>query len=156
MDDELYFQQSAESLLSLMAGSQKKPVHQNARDLSCGELGILYCLYRRQETMSAGDLKRAMDIGSGGVTNLLNALEKKQYISRFADPKDRRSVRIALSESGRSLAEEKEAEALRLTAGMLQKLGRDDTEALIRIYEKMLALTNDCLTARCTEKKETE
>ena len=139
-----------------MAGSQKKPVHQNARDLSCGELGILYCLHRKGEAMTAGELGRAMDIGSGGVTNLLNALEKKQYISRIMDSKDRRSVRISLTDTGRSLAEEKIREALRLTAGMLKQLGHEDTEALLRIYRKMTEITDMYLSSCQPEKKETK
>ena len=41
-----------------------------------GEVGMLRCLYLKNDTMSAGELSRIMDIGTGGVANLLNSLEK--------------------------------------------------------------------------------
>lgn len=151
MDDEIFFRQAAEKLMSLLAQSWKKPVHQNARHLSSGEAGVLRCLCLRQEAVSAGELSRLMDIGSGGVANLLNSLEKKGYITRTMNPADRRSVMVSLSDSGRGLAEARGQEALNLTVNLLTRLGREDTEALIRIYGKMLGLAEDYLRTHCKE-----
>ena len=151
MEDEIYYRKSAEKLLSLLMKSQKKPVHQNARHLSTGEVGVLRCLYLKGDTMSAGELSRMMDIGSGGVANLLNSLEKKNYIRRFMNPADRRGIMVSLSEEGYSLARSKEQEALAMTMGLLARLGKEDTEHLIRIYEKMLDLAEDYLKNHCKE-----
>lgn len=151
LDDELYFRQSAEKLLSLMTQSQKKPVHRNARHLSVGEVGLLRCLFLRENAMSAGELGRIMDIGSGGVANLLNSLEKKGYIRRDMNPSDRRGIMVSLSDEGRRLAESQEKKALDLTRGLLERLGKDDTEQLIRIYQKMLDIAEDYLKNRCEE-----
>lgn len=151
MEDELYFRQAAQTLLTLMTKSQKKPVHQNARHLSMGEVGVMRCLFQKQEAMTAGELSRGMDIGSGGVANLLNSLEKKGYISRVMNPRDRRGVMVLLTDKGQRLAEEKEGEALRMTVGLLSRLGKEDTEQLIRIYQKMLDLAEDYLQNHCEE-----
>ena len=151
MDDELYFKQSAEKMLTLLTKSQKKPVHQNARHLSMGEVGVMRCLYLKSEAMSAGELSRVMDIGSGGVANLLNSLEKKGYITRKMNPTDRRGIMVSLSESGYQLAEAKEQEALDMTIGLLTRLGKEDTAELIRIYQKMLDIAEDYLKNHCEE-----
>ncbi len=145
LDDEMYFREAAEKLLRLLAESQKKPVHQNARDFSVGEMGVLRCLCLKEEPMSAGELSRAMAIGSGGVANLLNVLEKKGYVQRTMNPDDRRSVRVSLSASGRELVECKGEEAMRMTVGLLTRLGREDTEQLVRIYQKMLDIYENYL-----------
>ena len=116
-----------------------------------GEAGILRCLYQKQEAMTAGELGRVMDIGSGGVANLLNSLEKKGYICRSVNPSDRRGIMVLLTDSGKQLIEKKEQEALRLTAGLLSRLGRDDTERLICIYQKMLDIAEKYLQEHCKE-----
>ena len=151
MEDEVYYRQSAEKLLSLLMQSLKKPVHQNARHLSMGEVGMLRCLYAKGESMSAGELSRVMDIGSGGVANLLNSLEKKGYITRVMNPADRRGIMVSLSEIGRQVVEAKEREALDLTIGLLTRLGKEDTEHLLRIYQKTLELAEDYLKNHCKE-----
>lgn len=151
MDDELYFRQSAEKMLALLTKSQKKPVHQNARRLSMGEVGVMRCLYQKRDAMTAGELGRVMDIGSGGVANLLNSLEKKGYITRMMNPADRRGIMVSLSESGYQLAEAKEQKALDMTIGLLTRLGKEDTAELIRIYQKMLDIAEDYLKNHCEE-----
>ncbi len=153
MDDEIYFRESAGKLLRLMTRAQKKPMQRNARGLSTGEVGVMCCLCTSREPLSAGDLGRELDIGSGGVANLLNSLEKKGYISRAMNPSDRRSVVVSLSESGRHLAEEKRDEAMTMTMELLRRLGREDTEELIRIYGRMLDIADDYMQNKGKEKK---
>ncbi|MBQ9325337.1 MAG: MarR family transcriptional regulator [Clostridia bacterium] len=151
MEDEIYFRESAEKLLNLMTKSQKKPVHRNARNLSMGEAGVMHCLRAKQEPMSAGEVGRCMDIGTGGVANLLNSLEKKGYVIRVMNPSDRRGIMVSLSDAGNQLIEEKQQEALNMTVGLLKRLGREDTEDLIRIYQKMLDIAEDYLRNHCKE-----
>lgn len=114
---------------------------------------MLRCLYLKNDTMSAGELSRIMDIGTGGVANLLNSLEKKGYITRQMNPADRRGIVISLSESGRCIANEKEKEALDKATVLLSQLGKEDTEHLIRIYQRMLDIAEDCLKNHCGEKE---
>ena len=143
LDTEQYFKHSAETLLSLLTQCQRKPIHRQARNLSEGEAGMLRCLHMKRAPMSATELKQAMGIGSGGVANLLNALERKGYIVRAMNPSDRRSVMVSLSEAGSRLAREKSMQALSLTTGLLSRLGKEDTDALIRIYRRMLLIAEE-------------
>ena len=153
MEDEIYFRRAAEKLLELLTKSQRKPVHQNARCLSMGEFGVMYCLNEKQKPISAGELGKVMGIGSGGVANLLNSLEKKGYACRVMNPSYRRGIMVSLSDTGRQLVREKQLEAVKTTTGLLSRLGREDTENLIRIYQRMLNIAEDYLRNQCKETK---
>ncbi len=56
------------------------------------------------------ELADAMDISKGGLTKLLERLEKKNMILRVANEQDQRSKRIYLSEAARSLTSKLEKE----------------------------------------------
>ena len=58
---------------------------------------------------------------------------------------------VSLSDAGNQLIEEKQQEALNMTVGLLKRLGREDTEDLIRIYQKMLDIAEDYLRNHCKE-----
>ena len=118
-----------------------------------GEFGVMYCLNEKQKPISAGELGKVMGIGSGGVANLLNSLEKKGYVCRVMNPSDRRGIMVSLSDTGRQLVREKQLEAVKTTTGLLSRLGREDTENLIRIYQRMLNIAEDYLRNQCKETK---
>ena len=139
--DEAYYRQAAEKLLGTMAGIRKSPFNKNARELSFGEMGLLNCLSRQAEGITAGNLSRMIGIGAGGVTNLLNSLEKKGYVQRTMSPEDRRRVMVSISQTGRALVAAKQKEVLSLTGEMLRRLGREDTEELLRLVEKTVAVS---------------
>ncbi len=67
------------------------------------------------------------------------------------NPADRRGIMVSLSEIGRQVVEAKEREALDLTIGLLTRLGKEDTEHLLRIYQKTLKLAEDYLKNHCKE-----
>src|ERR1700691_4076804 len=60
----------------------------NATDLQCLNLLEL------QDASTPGDLARCCGLTTGGVTVVLDRLEKAGYIRRAANPRDRRSVLI--------------------------------------------------------------
>jgi DNA-binding MarR family transcriptional regulator len=60
----------------------------NATDLQCLNLLEL------QGSVTPGDLAKCCGLTTGGVTVVLNRLEKAGYIRRAANPRDRRSVLI--------------------------------------------------------------
>ena len=142
LDNETYFSAAAEQFLTLLTRSFRGPFHQNVRGLSSGEMGLLYCLYRTDMPLTAGELSHGMGIGSGGVANLLNSLENKGYIDRAMSKTDRRSVLVSISEPGRSLVEEKIIQTMRITEELLVQLGEDDTREMIRIYRRLLNLAD--------------
>ena len=70
-----------------------------------GEFDLLATLYRsgQPEGLTPNALRRAAVLSSGAMTNRLDRLEAAGLIQRVANPQDRRSLLIRLSEHGQTL-----------------------------------------------------
>ncbi|MCQ2028890.1 MarR family winged helix-turn-helix transcriptional regulator [Stutzerimonas zhaodongensis] len=70
-----------------------------------GEFDLLATLYRsgQSEGLTPNALRRAAVLSSGAMTNRLDRLESAGLIQRVANPQDRRSLLIRLSEKGQTL-----------------------------------------------------
>ncbi|MCP9949323.1 MarR family winged helix-turn-helix transcriptional regulator [Actinomadura madurae] len=73
--------------------------------LERGEFDVLATLRRAgsSEGMTAGALARSSMVTSGAVTNRLDRLVAKGYVTRDVDPANRRTVIVALTPTGRDL-----------------------------------------------------
>ena len=143
MSEENWYRESAKEVLSLIMGGRKNPINKNAKDLSFGEMGLLNILAWNKEEFTAGKLSRYTGVGTGGIANLLNSLEKKGCVERTMNPEDRRSVIVSITDTGRALVKEKQEEVLSQTESMLRMLGREDTEELIRIMHRITEMCGD-------------
>lgn len=72
----------------------------NVTDLTC--LGFLVEASLAGESLAAGDLAERARLTTGGITGVLNRLEKAGYAHRRADPEDRRRVRVVMDESAQA------------------------------------------------------
>lgn len=72
----------------------------NVTDLTC--LGFVSEAALAGESLAAGDLADRARLTTGAVTGVLNRLEKAGYVSRRADPRDRRRVRVVMAESAQA------------------------------------------------------
>ncbi|WP_330193243.1 MarR family winged helix-turn-helix transcriptional regulator [Pseudarthrobacter sp. J64] len=74
--------------------------------LQRGEFDILATL-RRTDTegtgLTAGELAEHTMVTSGAITNRLDRLVAKQLVTREVDPNSRRTIRVALTASGRKV-----------------------------------------------------
>src|SRR6218665_3519950 len=68
-------------------------------------LDILINLYRR-EGISQQELARKLLVGRSNMSMLLPQLEKRGLIERRGDGKDKRILRLSLTDSGRALSEQ--------------------------------------------------
>ncbi|MEX2571193.1 MAG: MarR family transcriptional regulator [Gemmatimonadota bacterium] len=111
-------------------------------DLTLTEFGILEVLYHKGPLL-LGEVQRRILVSSGGVTYLVDRLERKGFVERRACPEDRRARYAALTDAGEALIAEifpQHAECIRelmgeLTAdeqvaahGMLKRLGLSAVE----------------------------
>ncbi|MEX2582389.1 MAG: MarR family transcriptional regulator [Gemmatimonadota bacterium] len=71
-------------------------------DLTLMEFGILEVLYHKGPLL-LGEVQRRILVSSGGVTYLVDRLEKKGLVERRACPEDRRARYAALTEGGDEL-----------------------------------------------------
>jgi len=67
--------------------------------LSAAELDILATL-KREEALAIKDLANTLSLGSSTLSSLVKRLEERQFVKRLENPKDQRSVLIALTDKG--------------------------------------------------------
>jgi DNA-binding MarR family transcriptional regulator len=74
-------------------------------DLKPGQLDVLMNLYR-QPGLSQHELARKLLVGRSNITMLLPQLERRALVRRESDGKDRRILRLFLTQSGEALLTE--------------------------------------------------
>jgi len=105
-----------------------------------GGFSVLAALRRAGEPyeLSPTELNRELLISSGGVTQLLDRLERAHLVRRRPHPDDRRSVKVGLTAAGKRLADRamtaRAASELELVAG----LSGVEREELARLLRKLL------------------
>lgn len=82
--------------------SEKLHASVAAHDLTLTEFGILEVLYHKGPLL-LGEVQRRILVSSGGVTYLVDRLEKKGLVERRECPGDRRARYAALTEAGTEL-----------------------------------------------------
>lgn len=83
----------ATSLVAQHAVAQRLGL--NVTDLTC----MGHVLGAGSEPMTAGELAVRADITTGAITGVVNRLESAGFVSRRADPADRRRVRVVARET---------------------------------------------------------
>jgi len=94
---------------------------------------LLFLLDSDDSTMS--DLSRGLAISLSAATGIVDRLIKKGLVERSRDDKDRRVVRVRLSDTGRELAETARAVMHRYTVAALHALSEQDQRRLMRLME---------------------
>jgi MarR family transcriptional regulator for hemolysin len=73
--------------------------------LSLAKLGALRHLVLAAEPLSLSSLAERHCCGKSNVTQLVDRLEADGFVARLADPDDRRTIRAAVTDSGRAAYE---------------------------------------------------
>lgn len=95
--------------------------------LDAGEHGI------RQK-----DIAEAIGINASSLSEQIDALEVDRYIERKANPDDKRSTLITLTEKGRVRAYEVMDERQKVAADFCEKLTEEEKDMLILLLDKLL------------------
>lgn len=110
-------------------------------DIQFWEFDVLATLRRQGPPyqLTPTELSKATLLTPGAMTNRINRLEASGFVRREAEPKDRRGVRVLLTEAGMELVdraiEVRFAEAKSAIAG----IGTRDRTSLERILKRLLA-----------------
>lgn len=84
------------------------------------------------------DLRKVTLLTSGAMTTRLDRLESAGLVRRHADRQDRRSIRVALTESGIALADQAIAARLARVETILAPLSEEEREAAATLLRKLL------------------
>lgn len=111
------------------------------QDLEVGEFDVLSAL-RRAGTpyeLSPGALVEQTLSTSGTMTNRVDQLLRRGFVTRTPDPSDRRSVKVRLTESGRRAVDDALADLVARERQLLDVLGAADRETLVDLLRRLLA-----------------
>jgi DNA-binding MarR family transcriptional regulator len=78
-----------------------------------------------------------LQITPARVSHLLNPLEETGYIERLSDPKDRRIVRIGLTDKGTQEAAAVMADVEEKAVEMVNLLGEEDSKTFVRLLSRV-------------------
>ncbi|MBB4822887.1 DNA-binding MarR family transcriptional regulator [Sporosarcina luteola] len=128
--------------LAFSFGQLKRVGHvfKPAKDLRQSEANLLvhltYICPPGSNGIRVSDLSKQLKITSAAVTHVIQSLEQIGYITRTADPSDRRSILVAATENGHRFVTEREQELFDRFQQLREYLGTDDAQQLIRILNK--------------------
>lgn len=111
------------------------------RDLSASSFDVLATLRRSGPPfqLSPGELLATTMVSSGTMTNRIDQLEKAGLVERLANPEDRRSVLIALTEEGLRRVEEAATAHVANQHRVVSSLTPQERETLDTLLRKYLA-----------------
>ncbi len=112
-------------------------------DIKPPHLDILINLYRF-EAISQQELARKLLVGRSNMSMLLPQMEKRGLLERRADQRDKRILRLFLTQEGRALTEKAMALQTDLIEQMLSATPLEDctrmAESMERLIQRMLAV----------------
>ncbi len=104
---------------------------------SRGELCLLMHLKRQSGLVLPSELSEAMSVSTARIARLLNTLEDRDLVRRSMDLSDRRKIVVKLTEAGEKYLEAVYERTHKRASAVVDALGAEDTEAFIRIAEKI-------------------
>jgi len=109
--------------------------------LDSGEYDVLAALSRSgpDHRLTPTELYRSVLVSSATMTERLDRLERRGFITRRPAGRDRRSVLIELTPAGRAVFDQAHPDLLATEATLLDGLSRQDHTALSRLLAKLAA-----------------
>ena len=138
MDSQQMAREMMRDLCTLVRG----PV-QSIQGFSGGEAGALGYLAARGEPITPTELSRELNLTTARVANILNSLERKDYVQRTHDSQDRRRVLVTATEKGLRLAEDHRDRVLQQLTTVLDWLGEEDAQDCFRLLKRILQLSRE-------------
>ncbi len=112
-----------------------------------GEERVLIYQWRctaKRESVLSGDLSNELMLTSGRVANILKSLEKKRYIARRVQEKDRRWVQVLLTKEGKQYIEDFYERKVQGLADLLEQMGEEDAGEFVRLLRKIVLIMSTC------------
>jgi DNA-binding MarR family transcriptional regulator len=101
-------------------------------------LNCFMSLDDNKKAFTMTEISNLLQITPAGVTHQINPLEEAGYIERLQAPNDRRIVLIGLTDKGTQVAETLISEVQESLIGLVNHLGEEDSQTLIRLMSKAI------------------
>lgn len=95
----------------------------------------------RKESVALKELERYFDLTQATIAGLVIRLEKKGFVTGFADPADKRIKRVMITDEGMALCRDSKAEMVAYEDWLLQSLNEEEKallgQLLAKVYRSM-------------------
>lgn len=102
--------------------------------LTHSEIMVLFVIRdhveKNKEGIKTSELSKRLNIASPSATQQINSLEEKNLVERNMDKKDRRAVRINLTEKGEEVLKKASQELHESIRGLVEYLGEEKSNQL--------------------------
>lgn len=105
-------------------------------DLTLAEFGVLEALHHKGR-MLLGEVQRSLLVSSGGVTYLVDRLERRGLVRREACPGDRRARYAALTPAGEAFVRSAFPEHAGVIRASVAGLTRDEQREVTRLLKRL-------------------
>lgn len=145
-----------EALLSAHARLMKQFAAEDVwQDLSMREYDVLYTLAKCQDPLRMSELHRHVLLSQPALSRMVDRLVERGLVDRYADPADRRGVRLSLTDAGREKQRQiGRRHAVSVARAVNDELSPDDIENLAAICWKLARMPGSTPT-RGNDAKET-
>jgi DNA-binding MarR family transcriptional regulator len=113
-----------------------------AYDLTPVQYATLVAI-RENEGIDATRLSAIVALDRSTLGNVLERLETRGLVSRYASGEDKRVKLLKISPAGRTLIRKAQASALRAQERILEPLQPDDRRTLMKLLSQLVELNND-------------
>lgn len=100
--------------------------------------GIVLRIVARQDNLSIKEIAEIMRVSGSAITQLVDSLVKAGFLMREVNPRDRRTLRISLTDDGRSKLEEFKKFHRENLGQVLSPLSDQDLETFRNLLWKIL------------------
>jgi len=98
---------------------------------------LLIDLLWNQGVMSQQEIADTMQKDKNSVTKLVDALEKKNLVTRQQDPNDRRSNKLLLTDEANALKKKAKQVGILTIDGVLEGISQEEQEIFLKVLHKM-------------------
>ncbi|KOF58017.1 MULTISPECIES: MarR family winged helix-turn-helix transcriptional regulator [Clostridium] len=111
-----------------------------------GEIMVLFCMKKgfkdEKNGIKVSQLSKKLKVAAPTVTQQINSLENCGLVKRTMDLKDRRVVRIQITEKGDRLIEKAQKGFHNFVYGLVDYLGEDESNEFINLLTKLFDYMN--------------
>lgn len=92
----------------------------------------------KDENITVAEAAKLLGVSASAVSRTLKSLAEKGYVERVSDENDRRSVRIAVTESGKELIERFFIKVFSVLDTAMSGFSTEETESMIDLYGRII------------------
>lgn len=123
-------------------------------DVSMGEIVVMNGIAKNasglEQNISVSDIQNNLYITKPAVSQMLNSLEKKGYISREIDTNDRRKILVALTPKGQDIVKSMREYFNNMLSEIIDRLGEDNTIQLIELFNRFADISEELKSEKGT------